>query len=135
MKVKVEARENIILRSIRKRLESGDSVILEDPSDSTMDILEKQKSRGNIRYTILEEETIITVDEEEAKEEVEEEEDKEEVEEEVDEDNVESLYEEETVDEYVEENERFDCTICGKTHYTDSNIGKEHLKEMLEDEN
>lgn len=126
-KIKVEARENVIIRSERERLEAGNTMIIENPSKRAMDELDTHKNRGNIRYTVLEEKTVKTVENEEVQE-IEEKDEEEE-------DNVETLYDESDNTEISLDDDRFDCEICGRTHYTDSKIGKEHLKEMLENEN
>jgi len=107
---KIEARDNILIRSLGVRLGSGDTINVEDPSDSVMDELERFYGIGDIRLEELEEQVVTTVEEPEEESEVSDE-----------------------IDELIGSDVQFECTICDRSHYGDSKIGQKHLEQMLEE--
>lgn len=121
---KIEANSSVYIRSLDKRLHNGDKEIIDSPSDTVLNELEKFSNIGELRYVELVEkkaDTYSHTDEEESTEE--------------EDDNEESLEEtSEEDDEFIIEDETYYCEICGRDHYTDSSIGKEHLKNFLENE-
>jgi len=110
-KYKIIATENISLNTLDERLSSGEKILIDEPTDSQLSEARRLDSLGMIRLTELEKKTIRTVEEE--RDEPEEEEDVSDDEDEVD-------------------FEEYECPECERTHYVDSQIGKEHLEMYLD---
>lgn len=101
-KYKIEARENIYIKSFDLRMSSGEEYKFEKEDDDIPRELEKLKSIGSLRITKLSKETLRIEDEEDEPEE-----------------------DDEVVTDDID---KYDCPECEQTHYVDSNIGKEHLE-------
>lgn len=119
-KYKIEANENVYIRSLDENLRGGDKLNIDSPSDTVLNELERCQNIGLLRYVELVEKRVDTYPEED-----EEQKDEEET-------GVTNLDDfEGTLDEFIEENENYYCEMCGRTHYTDSSIGLEHLEELI----
>lgn len=117
-KYKIEANEDVYIRSLDERLSRGDKIKVDSPTDTVLSELDKCDEIGLIRYVELVEKRVDTYphDEDEF------------------EDTKSKLSDYSgSVDEFIEDNENYYCKICGRNHYTDSSIGVEHLKSILED--
>lgn len=114
MKYEITALENVILRSLNMNLDAGQQVSIEDPSRRQINEIEDSANASLIRINKLEEHEVDTYEEPQP----------------IQEKSVEETITEIEVDTY----DKYYCPKCGHSHYTDSNIGQEHLKELDEEE-
>jgi len=116
MKYEINALENVILRSLNMNLDAGQRITVEDPSNRQINEIEDSAKASLIRYDKYEEQQVDTYEEPQSIQE-----------DTIEEDNAIVEIEIDTYDKYY-------CPLCGHSHYTDSNIGQEHLEELNEED-
>lgn len=112
MRYEIDALENVIMRTLDMKINSGQQVTIDDPSDRQIDEIERSADATMIRYDTFKEEQVNTYAAEDTEEKVE---------------------TSEIVEIEVNTYDQYYCPKCDHSHYTDSKIGQEHLEELDEE--